>query len=63
MFLFSNKLDLNQETHFTINAFKEMNFNKDPNVCRKHRKIINLDQNEEARANSLCALIKNKKYC
>ncbi len=44
-------------------AFKSMNFTKDPNVCEKHRNLINSDQNEKARANSLCALIKNIKYC
>jgi hypothetical protein len=40
-----------------------MNFYKDPNICAKHRKLINSDQNRKARANSLCALIKNNKYC
>ncbi len=38
-------------------AFKAMNFASDPNVCKKHKNLIN--QNEK-RANSLCALIK---YC
>ncbi len=41
------------------NAFKTMNFVMDPNVCQKHKKLINSDQNEKARANSLCALTKN----
>jgi len=45
------------------NAFKTMNFVMDPNVCQKHKKLINSDQNEKVRANSLCALIKNIKYC
>ncbi len=45
------------------NAFKEMNFSKDPNVCNKHKKLIKTAQTEKARANSLCALIKNSKYC
>jgi hypothetical protein len=45
------------------NAFKSMNFSTDPNICEKHRKLIKSDQNEKARANSLCALIKNIKYC
>ncbi len=45
------------------NAFKTMNFATDPNVCEKHKNLINSDQNEKARANSLCALIKNIKYC
>jgi len=35
----------------------------DPNVCEKHKKLINSDHNEKARAKSLCALIKNIKYC
>jgi len=45
------------------NAFKEMNFSKDPNVCTKHKKLIKSAQNEKARAISHCALIKNTKYC
>jgi hypothetical protein len=45
------------------NAFKKMNFSKDPNVCEKHKNLINSDQIEKAHANSLCALIKNIKYC
>jgi hypothetical protein len=44
------------------NAFKTMNFTTDPNVCQKHKKLINSDQNEKARANPLCTLI-NIKYC
>jgi hypothetical protein len=44
-------------------AFKKMNFSKDPNVCKKHKNLIKSAQNEKARANSLCALIKNIKYC
>ncbi len=42
-------------------AFKAMNFTTDPNVCQKHKNLIN--QNEKALANSLCVLIKNIKYC
>jgi transposase InsO family protein len=45
------------------NAFKKMNFSTDPNVCEKHKNLIKSDQNEKARAKSLCALIKNIKYC
>jgi hypothetical protein len=45
------------------NAFKTMNFATDPNVCEKHKNLINPDQNEKARANLICALIKNIKYC
>ncbi len=45
------------------NAFKSMNFSTDPNVCEKHKNLIKSDQNEKARAKSLCALIKNIKYC
>jgi hypothetical protein len=45
------------------NAFKEMDFSKDSNVCTKHRKLIKSAPNEKARAISLCALIKNSKYC
>ncbi len=45
------------------NAFKSMNFSMDPNVCEKHKKLINCDQNEKGSAKSLCALIKNIKYC
>ncbi len=44
-------------------AFKSMTFTKDPNVCEKHRNLIKSDQNEKARAKSLCTLIKNIKYC
>ncbi len=45
------------------NAFKEMDFSKDPNVCAKHKNLIKSAPTEKARANSLCALIKNFKYC
>ena len=45
------------------NAFKQMNFNKDPNVCEKNKNLINSVPKEKARANSLCVLIKNIKYC
>jgi len=45
------------------NAFKTMNFATDPNVCEKHKNLIKSEQNEKARANSLCALIKNITYC
>ena len=45
------------------NAFKEMDFSKTPNVCEKHRNLINFASKQKARANSNCALIKNKKYC
>jgi hypothetical protein len=44
-------------------AFKEIDFSKDPNVCTKHKNVINSAQTEKAHANSLCALIKNFKYC
>jgi hypothetical protein len=40
-----------------------MNFSADPNVCEKHKNLIKSDQNKKARAKSLCALIKNIKYC
>jgi len=40
-----------------------MNFSTDPNVCEKHKNLIKSDQNEKARSKSLCALIKNIKYC
>jgi hypothetical protein len=39
------------------NAFKQMNFNNDPNVCTKHKELIKSTENEKARAISLCALI------
>jgi hypothetical protein len=45
------------------NAFKEMDFSKDPNVCAKHKNLIKSAPTEKACANSLCALIKNFKYC
>ncbi len=38
-----------------------MNFSTDPNVCEKHKNLIKSDQNNKARAKSLCALIKNCK--
>jgi len=44
-------------------AFKEMDFSQDPNVCQKHRNLINYVPTQKARANYLCALIKNNKYC
>jgi hypothetical protein len=40
-----------------------MDFSKDPNVCAKHKNLIKSAQTEKAHANSLCALIKNFKYC
>jgi hypothetical protein len=45
------------------NAFKEMDFSKAPNICEKHRNLINFAPKLKARANSHCALIKNTKYC
>ncbi len=44
-------------------VFKEMDFSQDPNVCEKHRNLINFAPKQKARANSHCALIKNTKYC
>ncbi len=44
-------------------AFKEMDFSQDPTVCQKHRNLINYAPTQKARANYLCALIKNNKYC
>ena len=44
-------------------AFTEMDFSKDPNVCSKHKNLINFKPNREARAQSACAPIKNTKYC
>jgi hypothetical protein len=46
-----------------LQCIKKMNFSKDPNVCNKHKNLIKTAQIEKARANSLCALIKNYKYC
>ena len=40
-----------------------MDFSRDPNVCSKHKNLINFAPNREARAQSTCALIKNTKYC
>jgi hypothetical protein len=40
-----------------------MDFSKDSNICQKHRNLINFAPKQKARANSLCALIKNSKYC
>ncbi len=40
-----------------------MDFSKAPNVCEKHRNLINSAPQQKAPANSNCALIKNKKYC
>jgi hypothetical protein len=40
-----------------------MDFSKDPNVCEKHRNLINFAPKQKACANSLCALIKKTKYC
>ncbi len=40
-----------------------MDFSKAPNVCEKHRNLINFPPTQKARANSHCALIKNTKYC
>ena len=45
------------------NAFKQMDFSKDPNICEKHKKLIYFAPTQKARANSNCALIKNNKYC
>jgi hypothetical protein len=45
------------------NAFKHMDFTKDPNVCEKHKNLINFAPTQKARDNSHCALIKNIKYC
>jgi hypothetical protein len=45
------------------NAFKTMDFSKDPNVCQKHKNLINFAPKHEARAKQACALIKNVKYC
>jgi hypothetical protein len=44
-------------------AFKKMDFSNTPNICEKHRNLINFSQKTKARANSHCALIKNTKYC
>ncbi len=44
-------------------AFQKMDFSQDPNVCQKHRNLINFAPKQKARANSLCVLIKNTKYC
>jgi len=40
-----------------------MNFSTDPNICEKHKNLIKSDQNKKALVKSLCALIKNIKYC
>jgi hypothetical protein len=40
-----------------------MDFSKAPNVCEKHRNLINFASEQKALANSNCALSKNKKYC
>jgi hypothetical protein len=45
------------------NAFKEMDFSKDPNICAKHKNLIKSAPTEKACANSLCALVKSFKYC
>jgi len=45
------------------NAFKEMDFSKDPNVCTNHKNLIKSAPTEKAHTNSLCVLIKNTKYC
>ncbi len=45
------------------NAFKQMDFSKDPNVCEKHKNLINFAPKQKVRANSNCTLIKNTKYC
>ncbi len=45
-----------------FDAFKKMDFSNDPNVCEKHRNIINFAPKRNTRVNSHCALIKNK-YC
>ena len=42
------------------NAFKEMDFSKDPNVCQKHKNLINFAPKQKTRAKSPCKLIK---YC
>ncbi len=41
-----------------LQCFQNHEFAMDPNVCEKHKNLIN--QNKKARANSICALIK---YC
>ena len=45
------------------NAFKHMDFSTDPNVCEKHKNLINFAPKQKASANSNCALNKNTKYC